>query len=345
MKVALLTEAGKFAVVEEGASQPGPGQVKIKVAAAGICGTDLEVFSGKVPRGWQVTYPFRLGHELAGVVEEVGPEVSGVQVGDRVVPDGRLTCGSCTPCRKGNFSACHNAGYISGGFREYSIYPARNLVKIPTGVSLEEAAVTEPLSCCVNGLSKLELPLAGTAVVMGDGPIGLLHLQLLKSKGLRTAIVGMMADRLQLAGELGADEAINFLEQDPVQAVNAFTAGCGADIVVVAVGSARVLEQSLEMAARRGQILYFAASMQARVDLPLDLVHYKELRLLGSYDSTIANFETALQMLACGMVRVKPLLTHRFELEHIQEAFATAKERKGLKILVTPVGAQAGKER
>jgi len=336
MKVALLSEPLKFQVTEEAMPEPGPGEVRIQVKAAGICGTDLEAFSGRTPRGWSITYPFRMGHELAGVVDKVGPNVTSLKVGDRVVPDGRLVCGQCYYCRQGKFSACKNAGYTSGGFMEYSVYPAKNLVVIPEGVSFFEAALTEPLSCCINGESKLSVAPGDTAAVIGDGPIGILHAQLLKARGAKVVLIGMVPERLDLALQLGIDAAINIEEKDPVKEVDLFTQGCGADVVVVAVASGAVLEQAFHMAGRFGQVLYFAATMKPKLEIDLDLVHYKELKLVGSYDSTIAHFEKGLQLLAQGLINVKSLVSHRFSLEEINEAFETARQRKGLKIIIEP---------
>jgi L-iditol 2-dehydrogenase len=316
----------------------GPDQVLIKTAACGVCGTDVEAYLGKVPRGWTISYPFRMGHELSGTVVEVGPQVPNVRPGDRVVPDGRLTCGHCYYCRRGMFSACQNQGYFSGGLAQFSSYPFRNLVKVPDGVSLDEAAFTEPLACVVNGQSKLDVPFGGVALVIGDGPIGLLHLQMLKHRGAFTVMAGLLEHRLAVARQLGANVAVNARQADVEQVVRGVSGGRGADIVVNAVGKASVLEQAINLAARRGQVLYFAATMQPRVELDLDLVHYKELRLVGSYDSTIAQYEDALALLYAGAVDVKPLISHRLPLEHVQQGFEIARQQEGVKVLIVHEG-------
>ncbi|ATW25882.1 zinc-dependent alcohol dehydrogenase [Candidatus Formimonas warabiya] len=334
MKVALLTEPLKFNLVEEEKPEPGPDQVRIRVASAGICGTDIEAFLGNVPRGWHISYPFRMGHELAGTVDQVGAHVTTVRVGDRVVPDGRLTCGHCYQCRRRKFSACLNAGYISGGFMEYTVYPSRNLVRLPDGLSWDQGAWAEPVSCCIYGNSKLEVGIGDTAVVFGDGPIGIIHGQLLKKRGARTILVGVADHKLKIAEQTGIDETIHAQRRDPVAEVRRLTGGRGADIVVVAVGHEKVLEQALYLAGRGGQILYFAAALKEKLALPLDLVHYQELKLMGSYDSMICHYEDALQAMASGAVVVEPLISHRFALEDIQKAFELARKREGLKILI-----------
>ena len=218
-----------------------------------MCGTDVEAYLGKVPRGWTITYPFRMGHEVAGTVVEVGENVTNVKPGDRVVPDGRLTCGYCYYCRRGMFSACENQGYFSGGLALYSNYPFQNLTKIPEGVSMEEAAFAEPLACVINGQSKLDVPFGSVAVVIGDGPIGLMHVQLLRHQGAFTVMVGLLEHRLAVAKELGANVVINAAQEDAEQVIQEISDGRGADIVVNAVGKAAVLRQAIDIAARRGR--------------------------------------------------------------------------------------------
>jgi L-iditol 2-dehydrogenase len=338
MKIALLQEPLSMRIQEVDKPAIGPQEVLVKIAACGVCGTDVDAYLGKVPRGWTITYPFRMGHELAGTVVEVGDELTNIQPGDRVVPDGRLTCGHCYYCRRGMFSACENQGYFSGGLAQYSKYPYRNLVKIPEGVSLQEAAFTEPLACVVNGQSKLDVPFGGVAVVIGDGPIGLLHLQMLKHRGAFTVMVGLLDHRLGVARELGANVVINASRQNVEQMVRDVSGGRGADIVVNAVGKVSVLEQAINIAARRGQVLYFAATLAPRVELDLDLIHYKELRLIGSYDSTIAQYEEALALIKAGIIDVKPLISHRLPLEQVQQGFEIARQQQGLKVLIVHEG-------
>jgi len=338
MRIALLQEPKSMRIQEVDKPAIGPQEVLVKIAACGVCGTDVDAYLGKVPRGWTITYPFRMGHELAGTVVEVGDELTNIQPGDRVVPDGRLTCGHCYYCRRGLFSACENQGYFSGGLAQYSKYPYRNLVKIPEGVSLQEAAFTEPLACVVNGQSKLDVPFGGVAVVIGDGPIGLLHLQMLKHRGAFTVMVGLLDHRLGVARELGANVVINASRENVEQIVRDVSGGRGADIVVNAVGKVSVLEQAINIAARRGQVLYFAATLAPRVELDLDLIHYKELRLIGSYDSTIAQYEEALALLRAGIIDVKPLISHRLPLEQVQQGFEIARQQQGLKVLIVHEG-------
>jgi L-iditol 2-dehydrogenase len=183
------------------------------------------------------------------------------------------------------------------------------------------------------------------AVVIGDGPIGLLHLQMLKHRGAFTVMVGLLDHRLDVARELGANVVINASpagrdasRENVEQMVRDVSGGRGADIVVNAVGKVSVLEQAINIAARRGQVLYFAATLAPRVELDLDLIHYKELRLIGSYDSTIAQYEEALALLKAGIIDVKPLISHRLPLEQVQQGFEIARQQQGLKVLIVHQG-------
>jgi L-iditol 2-dehydrogenase len=343
-KHALILENGTFIFQEREVPEPGPGQVVVQVAGCGICGTDLNVFVGKKPQGWKIVFPFQMGHELSGIIHAVGPGVPdepGLRVGDRVVPDGRLPCGYCRYCRRGHENLCLNQGYIAGGFAQYAVYPYRNLVKVPDGLDLIEAALAEPLACCINGNNKLvDVPLGGVGLVLGTGPIGLVHLQLLKSRGLRTIAVDLNEVRLEAARAVGADHVIKAdlpQQVDPrlIGQVKELTDGMGADVVVSAAGlDPSVLEEALQMAAKQGQVLYFAATLSDPVTLNLDEIHYRELRLVGSHDSTRADYEKALALLGSGGVRAGPVISHRYPLDQIDEAFRFANSRTGLKVVV-----------
>lgn len=345
MKVGLLAEPGRFIVEERPLPDVGPEEVRIRVAACGICGTDLHAFAGHKPRGWKIVFPFQMGHELSGVVDAVGEKVpahAGLQVGDWVVPDGRLPCYHCRYCRRGEYNHCLHMGYISGGFAQYMVYPYRNLVKIPSGVTLEEAAFAEPLACVVNGHRQLSRPeFGGFGLVIGAGPIGLLHLQMLRSQGLRVAVSDTQPHRLEAARQLGADYVINASEVNIADEVYRLTDGYLADVVVSAAGGdERIIDQAISLAGRRGQVLYFGAVMKEPITVNLDLIHYREIRLVGSHDSTTANYESALRLIAGGQVQVAPLITHRYLLERIQEAFQFAATRQGIKVMVYNEGVQ-----
>jgi L-iditol 2-dehydrogenase len=341
MRIARLQKPLIMQVEEMEVPRIGTKEVLVKVANCGVCGTDIDAYVGKQPRGWTITYPFRMGHELSGTVIEVGAEVPDFKPGDRVVADGRLTCGYCYYCRRGMYSACQHAGYFSGGLAEYSNYPFANLVRVPDDISLAEAAMAEPLACVVHGQSRLDFALGSVAVVIGDGPIGLMHAQLLQHRGAFVIMVGLLEHRLGLAKKLGINLVVNAKTQDVAQVVREVSDGRGADVVVNAAGSPAVLEQSINLAARLGQVLYFAATLKPAVTLDMDLIHYKELQLIGSYDSTIAQYEQALALMRAGAVQVKPLISHQMPLDEVQNAFEIAHRQEGVKVLITHQGESA----
>lgn len=347
-KNALILEGGEFIIKENDIPQPGPGEVAIQVAACGICGTDLNLFSGRIPGGWKVTFPFQMGHELSGIIHTVGagvPDEPGLRVGDRVVPDGRLPCGYCRYCRRGHENLCVKAGYTAGGFGEYAVYPYRNLIQVPDGVDLIEAAFAEPLACCINGNNKLaDIPMGGFGLVIGTGPIGLIHVQLLRSRGLQVIAVDLKEQRLEVAKALGANHVVLATEpfvvnSDLVAKVKDLTGGYGADVIVSAAGlDSSVLEEAFRMAAKQGQVLYFAATLSDPVTLNLDMIHYKELRLIGTHDSTRADYEKALALIQSGNIQLGPIISHRYPLDQIYDAFSFAKQRVGLKVMVVNKG-------
>jgi len=334
MKIALLMGPRDVRVVEQEMPVPGSGEVRVRVVAAGICGTDIDAYKGHQPRGWTITYPYRMGHEFSAMVDEVGEGVVYYKKGDKVVVDGRLPCGICYQCRRGHVNACINSSYISGGFMEYSVFPEKCLVRIPEGISFERAAFAEPLSCCLYGNRKLDIKVADFAVVIGEGVIGLLHAQLLKIRGAEVAVVGLVPERLAVAKELGIDHVLNAKEVDVVAEINKLSSGKGADQVVCAAGAEIILQQALKAAARYGQILYFAANLKDRVSLESDLIHYKELNLIGSYDSTTAYYEQALHLLTLDKINVDLLVTHKLPLDRAAEGFEITEKMLGLKVML-----------
>ncbi len=348
-KYALITEDCKFIIEEREVPEPGMGEVLIQIAGCGICGTDLNLFTGNQPKGWNIVYPFQMGHELSGIIHAVGdgvPDEPGLRVGDEVVPDGRLPCGYCRYCRRGRENLCIRQGYIAGGFSEYFIYPYQNLVKAPKGLDLVNATFTEAAACCVNGNNKLkDVPLGGAGVVIGTGPIGMIHLQLLKSRGLSTIAIDLKDNRLETSLENGwADHTIKANvafepEQDVIDEVLKLTGGFGADVVVTAAGlDPSVLEEGIQMAAKCGQVLYFAATLRDPVTLNLDGIHYRELDLVGSHDSTRADFEKAVHLMSSGAIDVTPIISHKYPLTDIYNAFDFANKREGLKVAVVNEG-------
>ncbi len=249
-----------------------------------------------------------------------------------------MVCGQCYYCTRGRHNFCENLarGRVRGGFAEYGVAPARAILKIPEEVSYPEASFCEPLACCINGSLDSDIGFGDDVVVVGAGPIGLMHVQLAKASGARTLVSELIAERLEKAEELGANKLILASQEDPVERVKALTGGRGAEVIIVAVGVPAALRQALEMVGLCGTVNFFAGTYPpTTLDLDPNLIHYKQIRLTGSHDFTPPHFETALRFIEMGTVRVAPLISHQLPLARVQEGFDVVANRQGLKVVIT----------
>jgi L-iditol 2-dehydrogenase len=347
MKAARLYGVRDLRVEEVADPEPGPGEALIRIHTCGVCPSDLRSYLGARSGSGALSLPRTPGHEWAGVVVALGEPVDdasaggqapSIKVGDRVVADWRYVCGRCYQCRRGVFNYCENLRRgVRGGFAEYGIAPLSQLRAIPDHVSFEEASFCEPLACIINAHSYTQISLGDDVVVVGAGPIGLMHLQLARNRGARVIVSDPIAARLEKARELGAHDVIDASAGDPVARVNELTEGRGANAVIIAVGAAEPIRQGLAMATINGWVNIFAGTYPP-VELPIDpnLIHYRQLRVTGSHDFTPHHFTTALRLIQFGIVRVAPLISHRFELDNVREAFETTAGRHGLKSMVLP---------
>jgi L-iditol 2-dehydrogenase len=273
-----------------------------------------------------------------------------IKVGDRVVADWRQVCGRCYQCRRGVFNYCENLERgVRGGFAGYGVAPLTQLRALPEQVSFEEASFCEPLACVMQAHDYTQINLGDDVVIVGSGPIGLLHLQIARNRGARAIVSDPIAARLEKARELGAHDVIDASATDPVARVKELTEGRGANAVIVAVGGATPIRQGLEMAAINGWVNAFAGTYPAE-EMAVDpnLIHYRQIRFTGSHDFTPHHFSMALKLIQHGIVRVAPLISHRFSLDDVREAFETTAQRRGLKSMVhvndrTPQGGGLGK--
>jgi L-iditol 2-dehydrogenase len=264
--------------------------------------------------------------------------VAGFALGDRVVPSWRVACGKCYYCIRGQHNFCENLGRgrVRGGFAEFGVAAAESLLKIPDGLSYQEACFCEPVACCINGHLDSSVAFGDDVVVIGAGPIGLLHLQLAVHAGARVWVSELLPERLVVADALGADALIDASQDDPVRWVGERTAGRGADVVIVAVGAPRALEQALAMAGNCSTVNYFAGTYPpTTLQIDPNLLHYKQIRLTGSHDYTPAHFCTALRFLEIGTVKVAPLISHELPLALVKDGFDVVAGREGLKVMIT----------
>jgi len=315
-------------------------EVLIKVNATGVCGTDIHIYRGE----WKTSMPIILGHEFSGVIVETGRDVKNLKIGDPVVAEPNILCGSCYFCRMSERNYfCENLKAtgvtINGAFAEYVKTKAENVYKLTEGFNLDEAALIEPLACCVRGIDQAKVRTGDTVAIVGAGPIGLILLQLVKLAGASMVIQTDMEDaRLKLARNLGADHTINVAEEDPVEAVKRLTGGYGVDVAIEAVGSPKAITQAMKATRRGGRLNIFGVSPEDAVweVKPFEL-YEKELTITTSYRSPFT-FQRAVKIALSGKVKLKPLISHIFRLEEIHRAFEVAEKRLegAVKVLVKP---------
>jgi L-iditol 2-dehydrogenase len=326
---------------EIGRPEPGPGEVILRVAACGVCGTDIHLWQ----HGRAVGEPVVLGHEYAGVVEAVGPGVTSVRVGDRVVSEtAAYVCGECAFCRSGHYNVCPNRrgfGFqINGAMANYVRTRPAILHRVPDNVPMAFAALTEPGCVAYNAIVEKSHPRPGDhAVVLGPGPIGLMCVAVLKLLGpAKLTVVGLRRDgvRLDLARRMGADEVIVADEEDAVARVLGYGDGFGAHLVVDAVGVSATLAQSLEMVRPNGQITKIGWGRDP-VGFSLDPLIKKAATLQGSFSHTYGTWERILALMGAGKIDVSPLVTP-FGLGEWHAGFSAMEDLEVAKSVLLPNG-------
>lgn len=323
----------------------GPGEVVVRTRAAAICGTDLRIVDGSKTRG--VRYPSVLGHELAGEVAEVGSGVTGLVVGERVAVTPIVYCRNCYYCNHGMENLCINnraLGYdYDGGFAEYTLVPAAavaagNVFPLPDGVSFVEGSLAEPLACCLNGMEKSRVSIGQTVLVVGAGPIGLMHVQLAKAAGAREVLVSEpQAHRREYAHGMGATRVVDPQETNLAQVVADLTAGLGVDAAIIAIGSPEAVDQSLGLV-RKGGTLNLFAGFPGRGDVVLsaNAIHYGEINVVGTSSSSRSHYGQALGLIESGAVNLRALATSLHPLAETMDAIALVRRGDGLRAIVDP---------
>lgn len=347
MRAAVLEQPRIMTVRERAEPKVEPGGVVLRVGACAICGTDLRIFNYGHHR---ITLPAVIGHEIAGTVAEVGRGVEGYKVGERVVlsPPG-WSCGTCRACKRGNENLCEDRRALSyefpGGFAEYVAIPpplVRNgsLHRIPDGVDLAHVAITEPLACCVNGQDQVRWRPDDRVLILGGGPIGMMHAELVRARGAESLAMADLSDeRLRMVRSL--EDVVAIDGRDPARAeeeVRSWSDGYGPDVVIVAASAPAAYHQAFNLVGRGGQVLLFAGLPKDKqvLEVNMNLIHYRQLAWCGSFGSTPAHGKMALDLLLSGKVSAERLVTHRFTLGNVPEAVAVAGALVGLKVVVEP---------
>lgn len=339
-------EPGKLRVEQVSIPEPGPGELIVRNSVALTCGTDVKMYK----RGHPLAQPPQImGHEFAGTVSAVGKGVAGFAVGMKVVAANSAPCNRCFYCLMHQPNLCEHlhesiVGFTwPGSYAEYVRIPERivgqNTFQIPDGVALEEVASLEPLACVVHGWDLTgNFPTGGTAVVIGGGPIGLLHSQLARLSGARRVVLcDVVQDRLAEAEGVGVDVTINSTTEDPLARVLELTEGRGADIVVEAVGRRETWELAPKLARKGGTALLFGGCPSGtETTFEAEKVHYGELHIQGSFHHTPAAVERAFGLIVSRRVSIKPLISQEMPLEQAEEALQLMGSGKALKIALRP---------
>lgn len=345
MRAAVFRGPGKMSIEEVDTPRAGPGEIVVRVATTLTCGTDLKAFRRGHPL---VKPPTVIGHEFTGTVVEVGSGVDRFQPETRVVAANSAPCGICFYCRVGKPNLCERLsetllGFsVPGSYAEYVRIPERivrqNTFEIPPSVGWEQAAILEPLACIVHGNDLAGIRAGDTVVVIGAGPIGLLHVQLAKLNGARQVIVtDLQARRLEDATRLGADGTVDASRQDQVEEVLRLSDGRGADVAIEAVGLPATWETAVRMTRKGGVALLFGgcpAGTSASMDT--GMIHYGELTVRGAFHHTPQSVEKAFRLISRGVVRADPLITRRMPLQDVVQALETMGRGEAVKVAVKP---------
>jgi L-iditol 2-dehydrogenase len=322
-----------------------PGELRIKIDACAVCGSDQKTFNNGNPR---MKPPITMGHEFTGLVETVGGSVKGFSIGERVVMATSISCGECFYCKKGWSNLCVKLDPMGfsypGGMAEYVIIPEialRNghVIKVPSGVAPEHAALAEPFSCAVNAAENCAIGAGDTVVVVGAGPLGIMNLYVAREFGAARLILAQReGKRLEQARAFACDRLVNTTVENLAEVVRAETDGVGADCVIVAAPEASVQEQALELARKKGRVCLFASLPVGKNMLSIDSrkIHYGELVVVGASDSTPRQVQKAVELLSKTGSPAARLATPIIALDRIADAFRIMESRDGMRVVLKP---------
>ncbi len=331
-----IIKPGVLELREVPVPEPSNGELLVKINAALTCGTDLKAFE----RGHSlIPMPGPFGHEFSGTITKTGKGVDKFKEGDEIMAVHTAPCLKCKYCAKKAFNLCENlmTSKILGVYAEYILLPQhivkQNVYHKPTAISFAEAALLEPLSCVVHGLKNLDLK-DSASLIIGTGPIGLLHLLLAKQSGAKVAITGLEQERLQIAEKMGADMIVSPTSID--KAIESFTEGIGVDFVFECTGQLDVWERSINYVRRGGTIILFGGCKKDTiVTYDTYRLHYDEITIKGSFHFTPDDVEAAWRLLS-GNLYISHIITASYPLKDIKIPFERLAKGEGLKYAIIP---------
>lgn len=323
--------------------EPGLGQVRIKVMAAGICGSDLHVYHDTIK--FHMKTPVIMGHEFCGIIDKLGPDVEDWKEGERVTCETTVfSCGKCLQCHLGNDNMCRERRvlgfFYDGCFAEYIVVYAARLHRLPENIDFVTGATCEPLACCVHGLTEIiDIKPSNLVLIAGPGTIGLMALQVAKAQGAYAIVAGTTADaeRMEIAKKLRADETLFVEEGNVGDRVAELTGGEGVDIFVECSGHPAAARMGLDLVRRKGTYLQMGI-FDEPFEVDFAQIVYKELNVAGSLGQKWSAWERAVAMLGQGLLNPTPIITHRLGLDEWKKGFELFESKKGVKIVFLPSG-------
>ena len=321
------------------------GGLILKVMAVGICGGDVRTYySGS----HKIKPPMILGHEVAGEVVEICKDHHDYKIGDRLAMAPGIFCNNCYYCRHGMKTMCENLTEIAfqyqGGFAEYMPLPGKafsngRIVPIPQDISYEHAALAEPPSSCIYSQERANVSLGDTVVIIGAGPIGCIHIQVARARGVSKIImVEISQGRLEKAKLFGADAYINGSREDAVKAVKGITNSLGADKVIVAAPSAIAQKEAIEMCKKRGTVVFFGGLPKDKptAEINSNIIHYNDINIMGHYGQERHHVFQSLEMISKGQISAGKIINDILQLDEIVKGFELMSSKKALKVLIKP---------
>ncbi|WP_316504742.1 zinc-dependent dehydrogenase [Nitrosopumilus sp.] len=341
MKTAFVKEPSIISVNDTEKPSLETGDILVQMHACGICGSDLEKVFGQYGQP-----SMRLGHEPSGIILEVGPEVSEFKKGDRVFTHHHVPCYACHLCTHGNETMCskyYETNLSPCGLSEEYVVPSWNVahggvIKISDSTSFEEAAMIEPLACCVRAWDKFSYREGDSAAIFGVGPTGMMHVMLAQSKKFSKIFCFDVNEfRLDFAKKFNITESINSTSKDRKQKVLAQTDDMGVDVAIIATSNLKALEDAIEMVRKGGFVMMFGVpSKNSKLDLDMNKIYSKEITLVTSYAASDKDTKEALELIESHQINLKQLITHTYPILDSQKAFDHARSGKNaMKIIIT----------
>lgn len=331
MKAALYTDIREIQIQDVDYTSPEPGYLTLNTRCTGICGSDLHNYFGE----WKPDLDVAAGHEVCGTVAEIGAGVTGFQIGDRVTMECFSHCGACLYCRKGLYNHCLERKWFAhgshGGFSEYTTVHASSLYPLPDDMTFEEGTLVEPLAVAHRALAQSGVTYQDRVAIIGGGAIGQLCLAVAKAIGVKeTLITVKYPHQARLANDLGADHIIDITQDDVPDFVQDLTSGSGMDVVIETVGGARAFNEATTIVRKRGTVVLVAGYFED-LEVNLSRIVWSEAIITGSncygFSNMQTDFQAAIDLIISGRIPLTKLVTHRYPLDDIKEAFRIAADK------------------